>query len=63
MITDELVRNVTEAWGQAGAEWLDRLPELVAGLEQRWSIRVREPFDLSYTYVAPAVGTDSAEVV
>ena len=63
MVTDELVRNVTEAWGQAGADWLGRLPGLVAEFEQAWSVQVREPFDLSYAYVAPAVRTDGAEVV
>ena len=63
MVTDELIRNVTEAWGRDGAEWLERLPGLVAEIAQLWSIRVGEPFDLSYSYVAPAVRTDGAEVV
>lgn len=63
MVTDDLVRNVTEAWGQAGAEWLDRLPGLVAEIEQQWSVRVGAPFDLSYAYVAPAVRADGAKVV
>jgi streptomycin 6-kinase len=63
MVTDELVKNVTEAWGQAGAEWLDRLPGLVADIEQEWSVQVSEPFDLSYAYVAPAVRADGPEVV
>jgi hypothetical protein len=60
MVTDEMVRNVTEAWGRDGAEWLDRLPGLVAEIEQQWSIRSSEPFDLSYSYVAPAVRADMA---
>ena len=62
-VTDELVRNVTEAWGRDGAEWLDGLPGLVAEIEREWSVRVGAPFDLSYAYVAPAVGPDGAEVV
>ncbi len=63
MVTDELVKNVTEAWGQAGSDWLDRLPSLVAEMEERWSLRVGEPFDLSFHYVAPAVRDDGTEVV
>ena len=63
MVTDELVKNVTEAWGQAGADWLERLPALVAEIEERWSVRASEPFDLSYNYVASAVRADGAEVV
>ena len=63
MVTDELVKNVTEAWGQAGADWLDRLPSIVAEIEELWSVRAGEPFDLSYNYVAPAVREDGTEVV
>ena len=35
MVTDELIKNVTEAWGRAGAIWLDRLPSLVAEIAER----------------------------
>ena len=63
MVTDELINNVTEAWGQAGTDWLDRLPSLLSEVEERWSIRVDEPFDLSFNYVAPAVREDGTDVV
>jgi streptomycin 6-kinase len=62
-ITDELVKNVTEAWGQAGAEWLERLPAVLAEIEDGWCVRASEPFDLSFNYVAPAVCGDGTEVV
>ena len=63
MVTDELINNVTEVWGQAGTDWLDRLPSLLAEVEELWSIRVDDPFDLSFNYVAPAVREDGTEVV
>ena len=63
MVTDEFVGNVTEAWGSAGADWLDSLPAILAEIEDRWCVRASEPFDLSYNYVAPAVRQDGAEVV
>jgi streptomycin 6-kinase len=63
MVTDELVENVKEAWGQAGADWLDRLPAVLAEIEERWSLQVSGPFDLSFNYVAPAICEDGAEVV
>ena len=63
MVPDEMVKNVTEAWGQSGADWLDRLPGLVAEIEQQWSVRASAPFDLSFHYVAPAVREDGTEVV
>ena len=63
MVTDELVKHVRKAYGQAGADWLDRLPALVAEIEERWSVRASEPFESSYHYVAPAVREDGSEVV
>ena len=63
MVTEALVKNVTKAWGQAGADWLDRLPEFIAEIEERWSVRSKEPFHSSYGYVAPAVRDDGTEVV
>ena len=63
MATDELIKQVTKAWGQAGEDWLNRLPALLAGIEEQWSVRTSRPFDSSYHYVAPAVREDGTEVV
>jgi streptomycin 6-kinase len=47
-----------------GAGWLNRLPRLLADIEQRWSVRVQPPFpNLSYNYVAPARLADGTAVV
>jgi streptomycin 6-kinase len=47
-----------------GAEWLGRLPDLLAACERRWSLTVRpSPFTLSYNYVAPATLADGTEIV
>lgn len=47
-----------------GAEWLARLPDLLAECERRWSLTVRpSPFTLSYNYVAPATLADGTEIV
>jgi streptomycin 6-kinase len=51
-------------FGEKGQQWLDHLPELLASLEQRWSIRIQPPFpDLTYNYVAPAISADGTQVV
>ena len=63
MVTDELAKHVTRAWGRAGEDWLNRLPAVLAEIEERWSARTGGPFDSSYHYVAPAVRADSTEVV
>jgi len=64
VIPSRFARTQIELYGTAGAEWLKRLPILVAECEQRWSLSVGAPFEpLSYNYVAPAVRTDGADVV
>lgn len=64
VIPSRFARSQVELYGTAGAEWLKRLPILVAECEQRWSLTVGAPFEpLSYNYVAPAVRTDGADVV
>ena len=56
--------NVVDIHGAAGAVWLERLPSIIAGCAQRWSLTVLPPFaDLSYNYVAPAVRDDGTHVV
>ena len=42
---------------------MERLPELVAEIEERWSVRAGAPFDLSFHYVATAIREDTTEVV
>jgi streptomycin 6-kinase len=57
-------QKIIDVHGQAGVEWLARLPELVAEVAARWSLTVLPPFpELSYNYVAPAVGPDGAALV
>jgi streptomycin 6-kinase len=55
---------VVDIHGAAGVAWLDRLPSIMAGCAQRWSLTVLPPFaDLSYNYVAPAIREDGTHVV
>ncbi|MFN8445138.1 MAG: aminoglycoside phosphotransferase family protein [Caldilineaceae bacterium] len=46
-----------------GEAWLEQLPTLIAGCEQRWSIQVGPYFKLSYNFVAPATRADGSELV
>ena len=59
----DFTRKTIELYGQAGIQWLERLPRLIAECEQRWSLKVLPPFRLSYNYVAPATRSDGTEVV
>ena len=49
-----------------GTLWLERLPDIVRGLEDRWSLKIGEPFDsadVSCAWVAPAARADRTRVV
>jgi streptomycin 6-kinase len=60
----QFVQTVAGLHGEAGFEWLARLPEQIASWEERWRIRVGEPFPgLSYNFAAPADGEDGARFV
>lgn len=54
---------MTTMYGPAGAEWVKRLPGLLAQCEQRWQIQIQPPFALTYNYVAPAKRAGGSQVV
>ncbi|MBN1954466.1 MAG: phosphotransferase [Anaerolineae bacterium] len=57
-------QKIADIHGAAGVAWLDRLPSIIAGCSQRWSLTILPPFaDLSYNYVAPAICQDGARLV
>jgi streptomycin 6-kinase len=62
-VPDRFARTIVEVFGDRGQEWLTRLPTLLAYCEQRWSLTIHPPFELSYNYVAPATRADGTEVV
>jgi streptomycin 6-kinase len=63
-VPEELIRNATELRGTSGAEWVRRLPSLVAECGRCWSLEVGRPFpELSHNWVAPALRADGTAVV
>ena len=57
------VKTVTSTF-TGGAEWLEKLPNLLAECEWRWGLVIRPSnFTLSYNYVAPARLADGTEIV
>ena len=56
--------RIARVAGDAGREWVDRLPELVAEFGQRWQLTLGPPYQpMSYNFVAPAVRADRTPVV
>ena len=59
-----LALTVFALHGEAGASWLQRLPETIAACEQRWSLTALPPLDdLTYNYIAPALMRDGTQVI
>jgi streptomycin 6-kinase len=56
------VKNVTLAFPE-GANWLRRLPDLLAEAARRWDLTLGEPFLLSYNYVCAARRVDGTPAV
>jgi streptomycin 6-kinase len=62
-IPQNFIQCMHEVYGDRGAAWLADLPALLQSYEQRWSIDLLPPYELSYNYVAPAVRADGSRVV
>ncbi len=63
-VPDRFSQRVIDVHGEAGADWLSRLPETIAECEQRWHLQVMPPFAaLSYNYVAPVSCINGTEAV
>ena len=63
-VPDNFRRCMRELYGEAGLEWLNRLPAILDECERRWDLAVGPPFaPLSYNYVAPATRADGVATV
>ena len=49
-----LAAAMTAIHGPRGTAWCERLPDLVRERARRWGLRLGEPFDADYHWVAPA---------
>ena len=63
VIPPQFAAHAAAAFGDRGREWVRALPDLVSQLADRWDLRIGEPFDLSYSYVAGAQRADGTEAV
>ncbi len=57
-------QNVSGVCGENGERWLNDLPEIIAEISQKWSLKIEKHFsNLSYNYVAPCVYKGGIEAV
>jgi streptomycin 6-kinase len=62
-LPESFVQTTLRTFGEPGRAWLADLPGLLAECCRRWSLRLGEPFPLSFNYVVPATTADGAAVV
>ncbi len=63
-LPEHFVRTIVNTFGDAGGEWLTRLPALLIESEQRYRITLLPAFaNLSYNYVAPVICADGTSAV
>ena len=63
-VTKKLARTTIALRGVAGAEWLNRLPEIISRCEERWAIKLGPPFPgLQVNWVAAATCGDGTPAV
>ncbi|PLR74861.1 aminoglycoside phosphotransferase family protein [Bacillus sp. UMB0728] len=54
------IRNVHK---EKGKEWLSNFDSLIEECEQRWKLKIREHYKLSYNFAAPVIMADGTEAV
>ncbi|WP_226035175.1 aminoglycoside phosphotransferase family protein [Aquibacillus saliphilus] len=62
-LQESFVQSVRLYFKEKGEEWLENLPNTIKYCEQKWSIKVQEPYSLSINFVAPAIKGNLEEVV
>lgn len=64
-VPENLCATAARDFGAEGAEWLNGLPERIAGIERAWDIRVGPAFDHDgcVSWVAPVQCSDGTEAI
>lgn len=62
-IPPDFTAHMLEMYGDAGRDWLDHLPAILADCAARWQLTLARPFPLSYNYVTAATRADGTPVV
>ncbi|MYL63243.1 hydrogenase expression protein HypB [Bacillus hwajinpoensis] len=60
---EQFVQSVCFYFKEEGKVWLQKLPQIIRYCEQKWSLKMEDPYHLSINYVAPAKLESGKEVV
>jgi len=63
-VPEEFKLRIISTWGEAGVEWLDRLPTIITTCARRWRLSVQSPLsDLSYNFVAYVMTDNGTQAI
>lgn len=62
-LPSKYIRTIRNIHKEEGETWLQKFDSLISYCEEKWSLKVLPPFDLSYNFVAPAKKEDGQKVV
>lgn len=62
-LPSKYIRTIRNIHKEEGETWLQKFDSLISYCEEKWSLKVLPPFDLSYNFVAPAEKKDGGKVV
>lgn len=60
---NNLFKQHALSYGEEGKTWFENIPSIITTYEERWSLRVLPPYDLTYNYITPVKRSDGSRAV
>jgi streptomycin 6-kinase len=62
-LPEKFINTMKSIHKEKAEVWLKNFDKVTSDYEKRWELKIQEPFDLSYNFVAPAIRNNGEEVV
>ncbi len=59
----DLFKQHALTYGDDGRKWFENIPSIIKTYEEKWSLKVLEPYNLTYNYIAPVERRDGSRAV
>lgn len=56
-------QHALSSYGEEGKLWIERIPSIIEIYEEKWSLHVLPPYNLTYNYITPAERSDGSRAV
>jgi streptomycin 6-kinase len=62
-LPEKFINTMKSIHKEKAEEWLKNFDNMITDYEERWDLKIEDPYDLSYNFVAPAIRNNGEEVV